>query len=182
MDALEAAVAKILTKKKLTIAVAESCTGGLVSHRLTNISGSSRYFVTGIVAYSNESKENILGISRETMRRCGTVSKEIALKMAEGIRYLACVDIGLGITGTAGPTGGTKSRPVGLVYIALVKGKSGKLKAESRKMQARQNSGSALSKVEVLKAVTKELCFKGTRQEIKFQASQAALELVRRNI
>ena len=153
MDALEAAVANILTKKKLTIAVAESCTGGLVSHRLTNVSGSSKYFRTGVIAYSNESKENILGASPKTIARYGAVSKKVALEMAEGIRYLACVDIGLSVTGIAGPTGGTMKKPVGLVYVAL---------ATARKRLVR------------------EFRFKGSRAEIKFQASQAALDLVRR--
>ena len=155
MDALEQAVAKVLSRKKLTIAVAESCTGGLVSHRLTNVSGSSGYFTTGVIAYSNRSKENILGVSPKTIARHGAVSKEAVLEMAEGIRHLACADIGIGVTGIAGPTGGSKAKPVGLVYIAALG-------------IGIRGSG-----------IVKEFRFKGSREEIKFQASEAALELLK---
>ena len=150
---LEAIVGKILTKKKKTLAIAESCTGGLISNRLTNVSGSSKYFMTGVVAYSNESKENMLGVSPRIIKRYGAVSKQVAFQMAKGIRHFACVDIGIGVTGIAGPAGGTKRKPIGLVYIAFVTDK---------------------------KRIVKEFRFKGSREEIKFQASQAALDMIRR--
>ncbi|MDP2912545.1 MAG: competence/damage-inducible protein A [Candidatus Omnitrophota bacterium] len=154
-ETLEGAVGKILVKNKKTIAVAESCTGGLVSNRLTNVSGSSKYFTIGIAAYSNEVKVNILGVSPKVLQKYGAVSRQVASEMACGTRLLAGTDIGIGITGIAGPTGGTRSKPVGLVYAAL-----------------------AIDK----KQIVKEFRFKGSREEIKFQASQAALDMIRRNV
>ena len=166
---IEAEVGKILRKRNMTMAVAESCTGGLISSRITDISGSSDYFLMGIVAYSNKMKENTLGVSPGLLRKYGTVSKQVALEMAKGVRLLAKTDIGIGVTGIAGPTGGTKStlrpfdklrvdaepveasKPVGLVYIAL---------STSRKK------------------IVRKFHFLGSRQEIKFQASQAALNLI----
>ena len=108
-----------LKKKGLTIATAESCTGGLIAHTLTNVSGSSDYFDRGVVSYSNKSKMDLLGVPDELIRKHGAVSKEVAKAMAEGIRKKSKVDIGLATTGIAGPTGGTKDKPVGLVYIAI---------------------------------------------------------------
>lgn len=158
----EIAVGKILRKNNLTLAIAESCTGGLISNRITDVSGSSDYFKAGIVAYSNKIKQNLLGVPDKSIKKYGAVSKEVALEMAKGVRRIAKTDIGIGITGIAGPvplaslgyrvnpTGGTKTKPVGLVYIALVTGK---------------------------KQIVKEFRFKGSRKEIKFKASQAALNL-----
>jgi len=157
---IEAEVGKILRKRKMTIAVAESCTGGLISSRITDVSGSSGYFLMGIVAYSDKVKENILGVS---FRHCeaakrprqsqkyDAVSKQVALEMAKGARFLAGTDIGVGVTGIAGPTGGTEKKPVGLVYIALAMDK---------------------------KRIVKEFRFKGSRLAIKKQASEAALDLI----
>ena len=153
-DTLEGSAANILNKKKIKLAIAESCTGGLVANRLTDVSGSSKYFLMGIVAYSNDIKTNILGVSEESIKRYGAVSENVALEMANGIRFLACADIGIGITGIAGPAGATRAKPVGLVYIAL--------------------TGCG-------KSIVKEFRFKGSRQEIKFQASQTALDMLRLN-
>jgi len=113
-----------LKRKNLTIAIAESCTGGLLSHLLTNISGSSDYFKTGIIAYSNKSKIKLLGVSQKTITEYGAVSKQTASAMAIGIRKQANVDIGISTTGIAGPTGGTEEKPVGLVYIGIVSEKN----------------------------------------------------------
>lgn len=154
-ETLEGAVGKILTDKKKTIAIAESCTGGLVSHRITNVSGSSRYFKMAVVAYSNSIKENILGVSRKLLTKYGAVSRRTALEMAKGMKYLACTDIALAITGIAGPGGGTKHKPVGLVYISLAIGN---------------------------KVIVTESHFSGSREEIRFQASQVALDMIRINI
>lgn len=135
----------------MTLAVAESCTGGLISSRITDVSGSSKYFKMGVVAYSNRAKEDLLGISKKYMQKYGAVSKEAALKMARGVRLLARANIGIGVTGIAGPTGGTRQKAVGLVYIALVGNK---------------------------KQIVKEFRFKGYRKDVKFQASQAALDMI----
>jgi len=108
-----------LKKQKLTIATAESCTGGLLSHILTNISGSSDYFERGIVSYSNKAKMQLLGVSENLLKKYGAVSEHAAKTMAEGIRTKSNVDIGIATTGIAGPTGGSKEKPVGLVYIAI---------------------------------------------------------------
>mgnify|MGYP001600961117 CR=1 FL=1 len=153
-ETLEGVVGKALLAKKRTIAVAESCTGGLVSDRITNVSGSSDYFIGGIIAYSNDIKVNILGVAELTLKRFGAVSAQAALQMADGVRRLTSTDIGLGITGIAGPTGGTKSKPVGLVFVALTTDR---------------------------KRVVRDFRFRGDREEIKFQSSQAALDMVRKS-
>ena len=108
-----------LKKQKVTIATAESCTGGLLAHTLTNISGSSEYFDRGVVSYSNKSKQDLLGVSNQLIAQYGAVSKEVAENMANGIRQTAMVQYAIATTGIAGPTGGTKEKPVGLVYIAI---------------------------------------------------------------
>ncbi|MEC7759723.1 MAG: CinA family nicotinamide mononucleotide deamidase-related protein [Candidatus Neomarinimicrobiota bacterium] len=116
---LEDVVGRLLIKNRKTIATAESCTGGLIGDRLTNISGSSLYYKGGIVAYSNSVKEKTIGVKKETLDSAGSVSEETALEMARGIRNKLNADIGLSTTGVAGPKGGTKEKPVGLVYIAI---------------------------------------------------------------
>jgi len=152
-ETLEGAVGKMLIARKKTIAAAESCTGGLLASRLTDVNGSSKYFIMGLVAYSNEVKKNILCVDPETLKKYGAVSRQVASEMATGIKLLAGADIGIGITGIAGPSGGTKSKPVGLVYAAV----------------AIQN-----------KVIMRELRFRGSRDEIKFQTSQAVLEMIRK--
>ena len=116
---LEDVVGRLLTENRKTIATAESCTGGLIGDRLTNISGSSLYYKGGIVAYSNSVKEKTIGVKKETLDSAGSVSEDTALEMARGIRNKLNADIGLSTTGIAGPKGGTKEKPVGLVYIAI---------------------------------------------------------------
>lgn len=112
-------IANLLKQKHLTVATAESCTGGLISHSLTNISGSSDYFDRGIVSYSNNAKMELLGVYKEILEKYGAVSEQVAIVMAKGVRTKSNVDIGISTTGIAGPTGGTKEKPVGLVYIAV---------------------------------------------------------------
>jgi PncC family amidohydrolase len=108
-----------LKKNHVTIATAESCTGGLLAHCLTNISGSSEYFDCGVISYSNKAKKQLLGVPEQLLKNYGAVSKEVAATMAKGIQQRAQVNYGLATTGIAGPTGGSKDKPVGLVYIAL---------------------------------------------------------------
>ena len=112
-------ISSMLIDKKLTIATAESCTGGLIAHTLTNISGSSDYFDRGIVSYSNNSKQQLLEVPSNILEKHGAVSEPVAKSMAEGVRTKSNVDIGIATTGIAGPTGGTKDKPVGLVFIAI---------------------------------------------------------------
>lgn len=116
---LEQAVGELLRKHSLTIATAESCTGGLLSHKLTLVPGSSGYFPLGLVTYDNRWKVNLLNIPEETITTNGAVSPEVAEAMARGVRQRAGTDLGIGITGIAGPGGGTAEKPVGLVYIGL---------------------------------------------------------------
>ncbi len=116
---LEAVVAELLIEKGLTIATAESCTGGLLSARLINYPGISSVFMEGVISYSNQSKTRLLGIKPETLEKHGAVSEETAKEMAEGIRKVAGTDIGVSITGVAGPDGGTERHPVGLAYIGI---------------------------------------------------------------
>jgi nicotinamide-nucleotide amidase len=116
---LEDVIAGLLIEKKLTIAVAESCTGGLITNRLTDVSGSSDYLERGLVTYSNAAKISLLGVPAEIIEKHGAVREETARLMAEGARKSAGTDLGLSSTGIAGPTGGSKEKPVGTVYIAL---------------------------------------------------------------
>lgn len=118
-EPLEKVVGELLRKNGKTLAVAESCSGGLLSHRITNIPGSSDYFLMGAITYSNEAKIKILGVKREDIEKYGAVSEPVAAQMAEGVRKLAGADFGIGITGIAGPGGGTPEKPVGLVYIGI---------------------------------------------------------------
>lgn len=121
-SAAEQRLAELFTAGKLTIATAESCTGGLIAHRITRISGSSAYFLGGVVSYSNALKHNLLGVSEETLRTAGAVSQECALQMASGVRRLTGASVGISSTGIAGPGGATPTKPVGLVYIACSAG------------------------------------------------------------
>ena len=116
---IEHAVMGLLVEKKLTVAVAESCTGGLIAHRLTNVPGASVSFAAGYITYSNEAKESMLGVRRGTLDQFGAVSEPVAREMAEGARREARVDYAIAVTGIAGPTGGTAEKPVGTVFIAL---------------------------------------------------------------
>lgn len=144
-------IAEALTEKKLTIAVAESCTGGLISSSLTNIPGSSKYFMFGIVAYSNDVKIRILHVLEETILKHGAVSKETALEMANNVRHLAKTNIGLGITGIAGPSGGEPLKPVGTVFISVAVGH---------------------------RLYFKKFIFKGGRLKIRKAATEAALKIL----
>jgi PncC family amidohydrolase len=118
-DILEAVVGNLLRKRGLRLALAESCTGGLVGHRLTNIPGASDYYIGSVTAYAYEAKVRLLGVRWETLEKNGAVSRETALEMAAGIRETLPADIGLSITGIAGPGGGMPGKPVGLVWIGL---------------------------------------------------------------
>jgi nicotinamide-nucleotide amidase len=117
-ETLEETVGRLLVKKGWTLAVAESCTGGYISHRVTRVAGSSVYFRSGIVTYSNEAKLR-LGVSHPTLERCGAVSRETALEMAQAVRQQAATDVGLSVTGIAGPSGGSTAIPVGTVCIGM---------------------------------------------------------------
>lgn len=112
-------ISNMLKNQKLVIATAESCTGGLIAHILTNISGSSEYFDRGIVSYSNRAKMELLDVPEDMLKKYGAVSMEVAKSMAKGVRIKSNVDIGISTTGIAGPTGGSKEKPVGLVFIAV---------------------------------------------------------------
>ncbi len=116
---LEEVVAKLLIEKELTIATAESCTGGLLAGRLINYPGISKVFLNGVVTYSNEAKQKLLKVKTETLKHFGAVSEETAIEMARGVAELSHTDIGISTTGVAGPTGGTADKPVGLVYVGL---------------------------------------------------------------
>jgi len=156
-DTLEGVVAGLLLKNRATLAVAESCTGGLLGDRITDVAGSSVYFKEGTVSYSNEAKVRILGVKEETLNQFGAVSKETALEMARGIQKISGADIGLATTGIAGPSGGTPEKPVGLVYIALLWPKR-------------------------VFEICKEFRFIGQRREIKENAVASALDILRRTL
>jgi nicotinamide-nucleotide amidase len=151
---MEAVVGTLLLKEKRTIALAESCTGGLIGHRLTQVAGSSAYVDRGIICYSNKAKIELLGVPADLIERHGAVSAEVAAAMAKGVRERSGVSIGLSVTGIAGPGGGTAAKPVGLVYIGL-----------------NADTGETL---------TREHRFHGDRSVIKQRSSQAALDFLRR--
>ena len=115
---LERQLYDVLTGRRLTLATAESCTGGLVGHLITTVSGSSAYYLGGVIAYSNELKQALLGVPASILETRGAVSRECAEAMAQGIRERTGADIGISTTGIAGPTGATPTKPVGLVYVA----------------------------------------------------------------
>lgn len=116
---IEEKVSQSLINKKKTLAIAESCTGGLLSNRFTNIPGSSNFLKLGIIAYSNEAKITLLKIPEILIQKNGAVSQQVAIAMAQNVRKILNTDFGIGITGIAGPTGGTKKKPLGLTYIAV---------------------------------------------------------------
>ena len=151
-SSLEEVVAKLLTLHNATIAAAESCTGGLLAQRLTNIAGSSAYFLGSVVSYSNELKTAWAEVPAALIQAKGAVSSEVAIALAEGIRRRAGSTLGVGITGIAGPGGGTEEKPIGTVHIALAHAGGVKEKA---------------------------VRFVGDREAIRFQASQLALDLIR---
>jgi nicotinamide-nucleotide amidase len=116
---LETKIVRLLTERKQTLAVAESCTGGYIAHRLTNVPGASAVFSSGLVTYSNEAKQTFLGVHPATLTQHGAVSEPVAREMAEGARRASRTDYALAVTGIAGPGGGTPEKPVGTVFIGL---------------------------------------------------------------
>lgn len=154
-ESLEEIVLLLLDMRGLTLSVAESCTGGMLSQRLTSVSGSSRSFLGGAVVYSNELKTAFADVPPELIEQHGAVSRQVAKALAEGIRKRTGSTLGIGITGVAGPTGGTPEKPVGLVYIGLTDGKD---------------------------TVVQEIRTSGDRERIRFYASQQALDMLRRKL
>ncbi|NWF94305.1 MAG: CinA family protein [Syntrophaceae bacterium] len=148
---LEKIIGDLLRKKGWTLAIAESCTGGLICDRITDVPGSSDYFEGGMVNYSNESKARHLGVPMNEIKRYGAVSSHVARKMAQGVRKSFHTTFGLSSTGVAGPTGGTERSPVGRVFVGLTNGKS---------------------------TWVKRLDLKGSRREIKKQAAERSLEFL----
>ncbi len=152
---LEMVIGAKLAARQEMLAIAESCTGGLISDRVTNVSGSSVYFNRGLIVYSNQAKVELLGVEPQLLAKYGAVSAEVALAMAKGVCERSGTDWGLSVTGIAGPDGGTPEKPVGLVHMAVAY--KGNTKAQVH-------------------------YFKGSREEIKFSASQAALNLLRQEL
>jgi nicotinamide-nucleotide amidase len=148
-------VAGVLAAKQKTLAIAESCTGGLAAELLTRVPGASRYFVGGVVAYSNEVKTSLLGVSNELLARHGAVSAEVARAMAEGVRQRLGADFGLAFTGVAGPDGGSDQKPVGLVHWALA-----------------SDAGTE----------HRERVFVGDRQAVRIRAAFSGFDLLRRTL
>jgi PncC family amidohydrolase len=148
---IEAQIGEMLLARGWRLAAAESCTGGLISHRVTNISGSSVYFLGGVTAYANEVKMGMLGVAEQTLIENGAVSSETVAEMAAGVRSRLGADVGVSVSGIAGPGGGTPEKPVGLVWIGVA-GPDG--------------------------VWTRRFKFQGGREQIKDQSAEAALQLV----
>jgi nicotinamide-nucleotide amidase len=153
-ETMESVVGRLLLTQKRTVALAESCTGGLIGHRLTQVPGASAYIDRGAICYSNRAKTDMLGVPAELIATHGAVSREVAAAMAQGIRERAGTSVGLSVTGIAGPGGATETKPVGLVYVGLDGGGGD--------------------------PIMKEFRFHGDRSMIKQRSSQAALDLLRR--
>lgn len=125
-EAVESLLGSLLRQQRMRVSVAESCTGGLISHLITNVPGSSDYFLGGVTAYANEAKARLLGVHWETLEKYGAVSREVVLEMATGVRTALAAEVGLSISGIAGPGGGTPEKPVGTTWIGLdIKGLGG---------------------------------------------------------
>ncbi len=139
----EVTIGKLLTAAGLTLALAESCTGGLVCSRITDVPGSSDYLKGGAVTYSNEAKQQLLGVEADTLETVGAVSEQTALQMARGARRLFGADIGVSVTGIAGPGGGTPEKPVGLVYVAISTGDGDRCERHLWKGDRAQNKASS---------------------------------------
>jgi nicotinamide-nucleotide amidase len=150
-ESIEERVGRLLQTQQWTLATAESCSGGLIAHRVTNIPGSSGYFLGGVVTYSNEAKQGLLGVPADILETEGAVSESVARAMAQGVCKRFDADIGVGVTGIAGPGGGTVEKPVGLVYIAVTR----------------------WGATEVRQCV-----FNGTRANIKKQTAETALTMI----
>jgi len=150
-ERVERKVGLLLRERNLTLAIAESCTGGLLGHIITQVPGSSDYFMGGVIAYQNDAKTKLLGVKGTTIKRYGAVSRQTAIEMADGARRTFHADIALSTTGIAGPGGGTAEKPVGLVYIGLAAMRG--------------------------KMVEKHL-FSGSRHNIKKKAAYAALVIL----
>ncbi len=118
-EALETKIVRLLTERKQTLALAESCTGGYIAHRVTNVPGASAIFSAGLVTYSNQAKQHFLGVRAETLEQHGAVSEAVAREMAQGARRASKTDYAISVTGIAGPGGGTPEKPVGTVFIAV---------------------------------------------------------------
>jgi nicotinamide-nucleotide amidase len=152
-ETLEATVVRLLTEQARTIVVAESCTGGFIAHRLTNVPGASAVFLSGLVTYSNEAKEQFLGVRAETLQRHGAVSEETVREMAEGARTRMKADYSIAVTGIAGPSGGAPEKPVGTVFIGLA----------------------SQQEIQVIRNINRY-----DRETFKFVTSQQALDMLRR--
>ena len=149
----EKKIGSLLRRRRLTVAVAESCTGGLIADRLTDVPGSSGYFVGGVIGYSNSTKARMLGVGKQTLAKWGAVSEQAVREMAAGVCRQLRADIGIAVSGIAGPGGGSRARPVGLVYVGVKMGR--RLAVERHR-------------------------FRGGRRAVKEQSATAALELCRR--
>ena len=154
-ETMEQVIGKLLTERSQTVATAESCTGGLIARRLTELAGSSKFFMEGAVTYSNDAKVRTLNVKQETLDEFGAVSKETAEEMARGMRERADSDYAISVTGIAGPDGGSEEKPVGTVWFGLADRKSVK---------------------------TIKLVFPGDRYLIRWRSSQAALDMLRRRL
>ena len=148
-------IVKILIKKKLKISFAESCTGGLLSSAITSVNGSSKVFTLGLLTYSNQSKTQILKVSKNIIRKYGSVSEQVCLAMVKNLSKISKTNISVSITGIAGPSGGTKIKPVGLVYVGIKKND----RAEVKKYLFKNNGRSYIQKATVNKSLRLILSF-----------------------
>ncbi len=155
MEKIETTLCKLLIEKKMKLATAESCTGGLIAQKITSVPGASECFDCGVITYSNEQKHKLLGVSMTTLEDFGAVSEQTALEMCKGVKHLADADFGISVTGIAGPGGGTPQKPVGTVWIGIC--------------------GECIHKAE-------KFVFDGDRQQVRESTAKKALEMVKNAI
>jgi nicotinamide-nucleotide amidase len=154
-EQLDSVIVRLLTEKKKTLALAESCTGGYIANRITNVSGASAVLLASVVTYSNEAKKHFIGVSPDTLAKHGAVSEPVAREMAEGVRHETGADYALSVTGIAGPTGGTSEKPVGTVFVGFASERTTEIKKFLNQYD---------------------------RETFKFLTSQQALDILRRKV
>jgi len=172
---IEERIGRLLVERGRTLATAESCSGGLLAQRITSVPGSSAYYLGGVVAYANEAKERLLGVRHETLVAHGAVSEQVAREMAQGARRRLGADIGLSVTGIAGPSGGTPQKPVGLVYIAL--SAAGDERCQRHIWPGDRLANNKQSVEAVLGLVEAHLAARGKREAMEFVNEAVSVEV-----
>lgn len=181
---IEMQIGDVLSSRGLMLATAESCTGGLIGQRITDVAGSSGYYAGGVIAYSNAVKIELLGVGEDVLEKSGAVSEPVAEAMAAGVLNRLNADIAVSTTGIAGPGGGTKEKPVGLVYVGLAAGILGEANMRERGggTPAPENLNGLILPRDRMYITVRECRFEGNRREVRMAASQTAFEMIQQHL